>query len=189
MTCGIQALTENIAQNQSAGDVLAFLKRLRRKLFQPVDIASIVVFRILFGAIMMWEVWRYFENDWIRKYYIDRKFYFKYFGFDWVQPWPGDWMYVHFLAVATFAFCVMTGLFYRVTSWLLFLFFSYWYLLDETRYLNHLYLTALLAFLLAIIPAHRAKSLDVRRMPTLQSPTVPAWCLWILQIQAGIVYA
>ena len=82
----------------------------------------------------------------------------------------------------------MTGLFYRIAAWLLFLFFSYWYLLDETRYLNHLYLTALVAFLLAYIPAHRAKSIDIRRKPELESQTVPAWCLWILQIQVGIVY-
>ena len=181
-------MTETTDPNPTKQEELSRLGRLRQRLFQPVDIASIVVFRMLFGAIMMWEVWRYFENDWIRKYYIVRKVHFKYFGFDWVQSWPGDWMYVHFLAVAVFAFCVMTGLFYRVTSWLLFLSFSYWYLLDETRYLNHLYLTALLAFLLAIIPAHRAKSLDVRRKPELASPTIPAWCLWIVQIQVGIVY-
>jgi vitamin K-dependent gamma-carboxylase len=179
-----QALTENKSENTKT----SFWTWFQKELFKPVDIASIVVFRILFGAIMIWEVWRYFENDWIRLYYIVRKFYFKYYGFAWVHPWQGDWMYVHFLAVALFAFCVMTGLYYRVTSWLLFFSFSFWYLLDATRYLNHLYMTALVAFILAVIPAHRARSYDVRMNPKLQSDTIPQWCLWLLQIQIGIVY-
>jgi vitamin K-dependent gamma-carboxylase len=34
---------------------------LRNRLFSPVDIASIIYFRIAFGLIMLWEVWRYFE--------------------------------------------------------------------------------------------------------------------------------
>jgi vitamin K-dependent gamma-carboxylase len=164
------------------------MRRLRERLFEPVDIASIAVFRMLFGAILFWEVWRFFDNDWIRKFYIVRKFHFKYFGFEWVHPWPGDGMYVHFVAVGVLALCVMTGFLYRITSWLLFLGFTYWFLLDQTRYLNHLYLAALLAFLLAVIPAHRANSFDVRVRPTLRSQTIPTWCLWLLRAQVGLVY-
>ena len=68
------------------------------------DIASLAIFRILFGGILVFEVWRFFEHDWIRKYYIDRIFYFKYIGFEWVHPWPGDGMYYHFLAVGLVRF-------------------------------------------------------------------------------------
>ena len=121
---------------------------LATRLFQPVDVASLAVFRMMFGAILFWEVWRYFDNDWIRRYYIDTEFFFKYFGFSWVQPWPGDWMYVHFVAVGVSALCVMLGLFYRISSLLLFLGFTYWFLLDQARYLNHFYLTSLLCFLM-----------------------------------------
>ena len=32
---------------------------------QPVDIAPLILFRIAFGAIMGWEVWRHFTNRWI----------------------------------------------------------------------------------------------------------------------------
>jgi len=164
------------------------LRRLRDRMFEPVDVASIAVFRILFGAIMLWEVWRFFEHDWIRLYYIDREFYFKYYGFEWVHPWPGDGMYYHFIAVGILALCIMTGFFYRITSWLFFLAFTYWYLLDQTRYLNHLYLVVLFAFLLALMPAHRARSFDAMRRRRIRSDTIPAWCLWLFRIQVGIVY-
>jgi vitamin K-dependent gamma-carboxylase len=51
-------------------------------LFAPVDIASMAVLRIGFGAILFWEVWRNFENGWIRSHYITRNIHFKHFGFE-----------------------------------------------------------------------------------------------------------
>ena len=38
-------------------------QRLHAFLFSPVDIVWLVIFRIAFGAIMLWEVWRYFAMD------------------------------------------------------------------------------------------------------------------------------
>ncbi|HEY9226418.1 MAG TPA: HTTM domain-containing protein, partial [Gemmatimonadaceae bacterium] len=64
------------------------LLRLRVRLATPVDGASLAVFRIGFGVIMVWEVARYFLSGWIARYYIEPRFHFTYFGFDWVHPWP-----------------------------------------------------------------------------------------------------
>ena len=75
----------------------------------PVDIASLVVFRIAFGAIMLWEVWRHFAFGWIGPTYIEPTFHFTYFGFDWVHPWPGGWMYLHFWILGVLAACIMVG--------------------------------------------------------------------------------
>src|SRR5439155_16252275 len=69
---------------------------LLARLFAPVDIASLAFFRVAFGAVMLWEVWRYFNYGWISRYYIEPGFHFTYYGFDWVRPWPGDGMYYHF---------------------------------------------------------------------------------------------
>lgn len=38
--------------------------------FAPVDIASLACFRVAFGAVMVWEVYRYFTKGWITSYYI-----------------------------------------------------------------------------------------------------------------------
>ena len=101
------------------------LNETRKNMFRSVDASSLVVFRIGFGLIMLWEVWRYWSNDWIAKYYIDPDFNFKYFGFEWVQAWPGDWMYVHYAVVAVLALFITIGLFYRLSTHLFFIAFSY----------------------------------------------------------------
>ena len=90
----------------------AFLHRL----FEPVDIASLVYFRIAFGAIMLWEVLRYFESDWVHRYYIDPTLYFPYYGFGWIRPWPGNGMYLHFSGLGVLAIWIMLGLWYRFSA-------------------------------------------------------------------------
>jgi len=88
-------------------------QQLKEFLGRPVDIASLVVFRVLFGLLMLVEVYRYFSHDWIQRYYINPDFYFKYYGFEWVQPWPGDGMYWHFAILGLLALFITVGLFYR----------------------------------------------------------------------------
>lgn len=134
--------------------------RIARRLFAPVDIAPLVWFRIAFGIIMAWEMWRYFEHGWIYDYYIQPKFFFTYYGFSWVHPWPGNGMYVHFAVLGVLAACIALGLCYRAATVLFFLGFTYVFLLDQTDYLNHFYLVCLYSFLLTVVPANRAFSLD-----------------------------
>src|SRR5688500_20165759 len=55
------------------------LARVAAALFEPVDIAYLVFFRVVFGAIMLWECYRYFSTGWIHRYYIGPSFYFGYF--------------------------------------------------------------------------------------------------------------
>lgn len=169
-------------------DSQRFLQALQRRLLATVDISFLVYLRVIFGAIMLWEVWRYFRYDWISRYYIEPTFYFHYYGFDWVRPWPGDGMYLHFYFLGALATCIMVGLWYRVTTVLFFLGFTYVFLLDQTRYLNHFYLISLLAFLMIFVPAHRAFSLDAWRHPQISSDIAPAWTLWLLRAQIGIPY-
>jgi vitamin K-dependent gamma-carboxylase len=158
------------------------------RLFAPVDIASLVFFRIAFGVIMVWEVAKYFVHGWIRTYYIDPSFHFTYYGFGWVQPWPGYGMYLHFLVLGVLAACVALGLWYRVSIVLFFVAFTYVYLLDQALYLNHFYLAALVSFLMIFVPAQRLFSIDVLRKPEIRSETSPAWSVWMLAAQMAIVY-
>ena len=166
----------------------AAVRGLRERLSEPVDIASMVMARILFGLLMLWMVVRYFGKGWIEKYWIEPEFHFRYFGFDWATPWPGDGMYWHFLALGILAVLVTFGLFYRVAALLFCLGYTYVFLLEQARYLNHAYLVCLVSFLMAVIPAHRASSLDVKYGLCRRSDTVPAWCLWLLRFQIGAVY-
>jgi hypothetical protein len=164
------------------------LQRLCRTLFNPVDISFLVFFRILFGGIMLWEVYRYFAYGWISRYYVEPAVNFGYYGLSWVKPWPGQGMYIHFFVLGLAAACVMVGLLYRIATPVFFLAFTYAFLLDQTRYLNHLYLVCLIGFLMCFLPAERAFSVDALLRRKIRSDVVPAWTLWLLRVQVGIPY-
>lgn len=173
---------------EAGGGFLRTARTIRARAWSPVDIASLVVFRIAFGLILAWEVLRYFVDHRIERYFIEPKFFFSYYGFEWVKPWSGQGMYWHFGVLGVCAIGIALGCFYRVASALFFLGFTYVFLLDQSLYLNHFYLVCLLSFLLAFLPLHRAFSLDAIWKPTLRSETVPAWVLWLMRSQIGLVY-
>ena len=164
----------------------------RDRLEEPIAPYSLAIFRIMFGLLMCWEVCRYFYADWIQRYYMAPEFLFKYLGFEWVQPWPGDGLYWHFGLLGITAVLITLGLFYRLAMWLFLFGFSYIFLLDQARYLNHFYLVCIVAFMLCLVPAHHALSLDATRYG--KARAIPQWALWsllllfeILLLYAGIV--
>ncbi|WP_455203574.1 HTTM domain-containing protein [Kaarinaea lacus] len=163
------------------------LQSLKQKLFTPVDASSVAVFRIGFGLILLWDVWRYFAHDWIGRFYIEPGFYFKYYGFEWVQPWGGDGMYIHFVILGLCATLIIFGAAYRLAVVIFTLAFTYVFLLDQTRYLNHFYLVILFSVLLCVIPAHRCCSVDARLRPKLHSSSLPTWSVWLLRAQMEIM--
>ena len=162
--------------------------RLATRLAAPIDGASIGAFRIAFGAILLFEVFDYFRRGWIARYWIDPDWHFSYWGFEWVRAWPGSGMHWHFAALAALAACIALGLATRAAAALFCAGFSYVFLIDQARYMNHLYLVCLLAGLLAIVPAGRALSLDALRRRDARSPCVPRWALDLLRAQFAIVY-
>jgi len=162
--------------------------RVAARLRKPVDIAPLVYFRVLFGAIMFWEICRYFDNRWIERYFILPPFHPSYFGFEWVAPLTSRGMYAVFAVLGVLAACITAGLFYRWAAPLFSLGFTYVFLLDATRYLNHFYLIVLVSFLLAFLPAHRDFSIDAWRKPAIRACSMPAWMLWLLRLQIGIPY-
>ncbi len=159
-----------------------------QKIFAPVDVASVVFFRILFGGIMVWWASTYLLNGWVFDYYIAPGFWFSYPGFEWITPWPGEGMFWHFGVLLVLSIFLVLGLFYRVTTVLLFFVYIYIFLLDQAHYLNHHYLVALYTFILIWIPAHRGFSLDALMRPKLRIQITPAWSVWLIRFQMGVVY-
>jgi len=162
--------------------------QLLERAFQPIDNASLAFFRIAFGAILLWEVWRYFSLGLIELTFLRPEFRFTYHGLAWLPMWPGAGLYLHFAVLGCLAFLVMVGFWYRGTSVALWLAFTYVALLDKTQYLNHFYLVSLLGLLLIFVPAHRAWSLDAYYWPEVAADTAPAWSLWVLRFQVAVPY-
>ena len=165
-----------------------FFHDAQERAFMPVDVASLVFFRIAFGLLMASEVCRYLKNGWIYSHWVEPRLLFKYYGFSWIHPWPEHWLYLHWAALGVLALLVAAGFLYRISALLMFLSYSYFFLLDEAWYLNHTYLICLFCLLLIFVPAHRALSIDAWLRPSIRSKTAPAWSLWLLRFQIGVVY-
>jgi hypothetical protein len=161
---------------------------LLHTLTQPKRIAPLVTFRVLFGGLMMVGAVRFMLSGWVERLCVAPDFFFKFYGFEWVQPLGLYGSYALYSLIALSAAGIMLGWRYRWSTVLFFLSFSYSELIDATNYLNHYYLVCLLGLLLISLPAHRRFSLDVRRRPELEVDTVPAWCIYVLMLQLGIVY-
>ena len=155
---------------------------------QPVDIASLAAFRMIFGAVMCVSCMRLLASGWIDTMYVEPSWFFTYPGFEWVRPWPGWGMYLHYAVLAALALAIATGAFYRIVTPLFTIGFAYTQLIDVTNYLNHHYLVVLLGAQLSLLPAHAAWSIDTWRRPELSRATVPAWMVWLLRFQIGVVY-
>jgi vitamin K-dependent gamma-carboxylase len=168
--------------------MMAILRNLSDRMFTPVDAASLAVFRIGFGSIMLVEMWRYFSMDWIRRYYITPEFHFSYYGFGWVQPWSETGMYLHFAGLALLAFFIAIGFLYRFSCIAFTLGFTWVFLLDQTQYLNHFYLVILLGMLLSVLPAQRVFSIDARLRRRPAAGPVPAWSVWVLRAQFEVLF-
>jgi hypothetical protein len=164
------------------------LDRARTALLEPRDAASLAVFRFLFGAILCWSSIRFVSNGWVDRFFVQPTFFFKYWGFEWVEVLEEPWMTVAFIAMAVLAAFVAVGFLYRISIVALFFVFTYVELIDVTNYLNHYYLVSLLAFLMCFLPLHRAWSVDAWLRPGRFAPVVPAWMLYLMRFQIGVVY-
>jgi hypothetical protein len=159
----------------------------RDRLFEPIDIASIAVFRIGFGLLLLYDFYQFHKDSVIRGLYIDPPYNFAFFGFDFIRPLPGNGMYILFIALAVCAALIAVGFFYRLAITAFFVGWTYIFLIEEARYLNHFYFIGLLAFLMIFIPAARGWSLDALVAARPQNARIPAWSLWILRAQMEIM--
>ena len=153
----------------------------------PRDAAGLSAFRILLGAVLLGSVLRFAAKGWINELYEAPSFHFTYLGFEWVRPWTGWGMALHFAVMGLAAASLVVGFRSRLSAALFFATFSYAELADKTTYLNHYYLVSLLTLLLAFMPAGAVWSLDARRAGR-SAVQVGAWCYGLLRAQLAVVY-
>lgn len=155
---------------------------------RPVSLAPLAILRIVFGTVMVISCVRFAALGWIAEQYIDPVMHFPYAGFEWITSLGDPGMYVVFGVMTLAALGVAAGAWYRVSSILFFLTFTYVELIDKTYYLNHYYFVSIAAFLFCLVPAHRMLSIDVMRKPNLRADTIPRWVLDVFKLQIAIVY-
>ncbi|MFT6216918.1 MAG: putative membrane protein YphA (DoxX/SURF4 family), partial [Roseivirga sp.] len=151
------------------------------------EAAPLAVFRILFGLMMLISIIRFWSNGWIDKLYIQPKFFFPFYGFEFVKP-LGQFTYLVFVVCGIAAILVMLGYQYRIAIIVFFLSFTYIELMDKTTYLNHYYFITIVSFLMIFLPANAYFSMDAQRSPKKSFQLIPKWNIDALKLILGIVY-
>jgi len=164
------------------------LSRLTARLFRPIDSAWLVIFRIGAGWLLALEQAGSLALGYAREY-TEPKFHFSYLFTQWLPvPSPAGMYALHMLAILG-GLGVAAGWRYRLSAAMLWLSYTWLFLVEQTRYINHFYLYCLIAGWLFFIPAHRAASADVRAGRVRYSGTVATWARWVLLFQLSVVYA
>ncbi|MFZ5469679.1 MAG: HTTM domain-containing protein [Myxococcota bacterium] len=170
-------------------DPLSFWARVKGNvLHREVDLASLAALRILFGLLLAAGQLRFLTSGWVRTQFVAPRFFFKFYGFEWVQPWSEPLLYLHVGVLIALALCLAAGFFHRVAAALFAVGFAYLQLLDVTNYLNHYYFVVLLAGLFAFLPASGLWSVDAWRNPSLRRERAPGWMLSLVRFQVAVVY-
>ncbi|GAB2517959.1 HTTM domain-containing protein [Spirosoma aerophilum] len=149
--------------------------------------APLAVFRLLFGLMLFGSIIRFWSKGWIAELYINPRYYFPFYGFEFVKP-LGPYTYGLFAICGLSALLVAIGLFYRIAIVSLFLSLTYIELIDKSTYLNHYYFTSMVCLLLIFLPAHAYFSVDAYRRRDLLANQIPAWCLDSLKLFVALLY-
>ncbi len=154
---------------------------------KTISAATLAIFRICFGLMLFASMVRFWANGWIYDLYIKPRFFFPFYGFEWVKP-LGSYTYVLFVICMLSALLVMLGWFYRWASVSLFLSFTYIELIDKSTYLNHYYFISLLCLILIFLPAHVFFSVDAWRNREILASQVPRWTTDVIKLLVFILY-
>jgi hypothetical protein len=138
--------------------------------------------------MLLFSTLRFILKGWIDTLYVKPVYFFSYYGFEWIKPLERNEMYAVFFTMAICSLFIAVGLLYRLSAFLFFLLFTYVELLDKTNYLNHYYFVSIIALFLVLLPANRYASLDTRFGITKACGKVPAWCMYVIMLQIGLVY-
>jgi vitamin K-dependent gamma-carboxylase len=167
---------------------------------EPVSGASLAVFRITVGVMMLLEAYCHFRPSRsasgkipLDNYYVgpDIKFNLPYDGFGWLPVLPANAMYALVGLMGLAAMTMALGLFYRASAVIVFIAWGYLYALEATRtyWMSHYYLVLLITFLLIWMPAAQRYSIDAlrarRRKP---ESSIPFWPVLLLRGQLLIAY-
>ena len=157
-------------------------------LFKHIDNSGLIICRIIFGLLCFLESFGAVLTGWVKRTLIEPQFTFSFIGFEWLQPLPGEWMYLYYIIMAIFSLFIMVGYKYRFSMLMFAVMWTITYLMQKSSYNNHYYLLSLLSFLIVFLPANRYASLDVKFNPSIKRLSMPSWCKWVFVVHLFILY-
>lgn len=163
------------------------IKNFYNYLQNEVNVAPLIVFRILFAIIMLISLIRFISYNWIYELYIKPTYHFNFIGFEFVQ-YPGEFgIYLLFSILILSLIFILIGYFYHTAVSIFFIVFTYIELIDKSLYLNHYYFISILSFLMIFLPLSANFSIDSVKKKY-QVNIVSNWQILVLKVLLSIVY-
>lgn len=164
------------------------MKYISAYVFKSIDASVIAIFRIIFGLFMVYQMIYYFQIDYTFQFIYGPEVLFPYPGLEFLKPFSLGILKAIHVGLLISAVLITLGFLYRYAMIFFFLGFSYFSFIDKTLYNNHIYLIALIAFVMIFISADKKYSLRAKLSKKPLSKLVPAWHQYILVFLISIVY-
>lgn len=151
----------------------------------PVDGRVLSLFRLCFGVLMVLDVLAYYSLGFIDKGLLAPRLLFRYEGFEWLPLFSPAVLRVLLALKLMAALAIAVGLRIRVSGMVFALIQMYFLLLEKAYFNNHIYLYALIAFLLSFTAADRFYS------PGRSKDTqvwIPGWQIWHFRLLIVTAY-
>lgn len=157
-------------------------------LFRKVDNSPLVIFRVIFGLLIVAECWGAIYTGWVQSNFVDPKISFSFIGFEWSNVFLGAKMIYFYIAMGILGWFIAFGFAYRFSTIVFALLWSLTYFMQKTSYNNHYYLFMLVSWMMTVIPAHQFFSVDSLMFPKIKRLTCRNWVPTLFIIQLLIVY-
>lgn len=167
---------------------MTVIEKITHRINSQESLAPIVILRIVFGLVMCFSALRFLYFGWVESLYIQPDFFFSYWGMTWIKPFSPELMIFAYILIAISALGMALGAYFRFSSFLFLILFTYIELIDKTYYLNHYYFVSIFAFLMLISPAHRRFSIDSWRNPSIRREKASTWFRLSFILQLSLVY-
>lgn len=162
--------------------------KIKEELHKPISTAALVYFRVCFAGLLLIEGIRYWFKGSFHNFWVDPEMHFRYELFSWLPDFSPAVTTALYIIMGLLLVCIILGFYFKPTSILFCVLFSYFFFIDKTPYMNHFYLFVLLSFLMCFLPANKLWSLDVKQGRQKKSSFVPGWTIWLLRFQLSLVY-
>ena len=157
-------------------------------LFRKIDNSALVIFRIIFGLLIVAECWGAIFTGWVNVNMVEPQLTFTFIGFEWLNNLLGPNMIIYYVIMGLLGIFITAGSFYRFAAILFAIMWSLSYWMQKTSYNNHYYLFMLVSWMMTVMPAHHFFSVDSFLFPKIKRLSCKNWVPVLFIIQLFIVY-
>ncbi|MCR9253437.1 MAG: HTTM domain-containing protein, partial [bacterium] len=154
-------------------------------LFKKTNSRYLAIIRIVLGSWFFIDLVSMLVSGYVTEAYVTSTVHFPFYGFEWIKPLPGIWMYVLYIFLSIITIGITLGYRMRLCLMIFLIGFTYVFMCDIVYTLNKFYLFLWFAFILLFTGADKALSFAKEEN---KSKWVPYWQVFIFQFLFVLIY-